>query len=68
LSAEEEESKVIAQANATIDGKGKFQDTKVKARLMVTFLLLNLKEWILWTLLLTRLLPSLLPLISIPGT
>jgi DNA-directed RNA polymerase subunit beta len=32
LSAEEEESKVIAQANATIDGKGKFQDTKVKAR------------------------------------
>jgi DNA-directed RNA polymerase subunit beta len=32
LSAEEEEAKVIAQANATIDGKGRFQDTKVKAR------------------------------------
>ncbi len=32
LSAEEEESKVIAQANAPIDGHGKFTDPKIKAR------------------------------------
>jgi DNA-directed RNA polymerase subunit beta len=32
LSAEEEDAKTIAQANAPIDNKGKFQETKVKAR------------------------------------
>jgi len=32
LSAEEEESKVIAQANAPIDGHGKFTEPKIKAR------------------------------------
>ena len=32
LTAEEEDSKVIAQANASIDGKGKFADPRVKAR------------------------------------
>jgi DNA-directed RNA polymerase subunit beta len=32
LSAEEEESKVIAQANAPIDNHGKFTDPKIKAR------------------------------------
>ncbi|MFL5762346.1 MAG: DNA-directed RNA polymerase subunit beta [Bacteroidia bacterium] len=32
LSAEEEDSKTIAQANAPIDAKGKFQEAKVKAR------------------------------------
>jgi len=32
LSAEEEEEKMIAQANAIIDNKGNFVDTKVKAR------------------------------------
>jgi DNA-directed RNA polymerase subunit beta len=33
LSAEEEEKKIIAQANAKIDDKGKFVDDKVKSRL-----------------------------------
>lgn len=33
LSAEEEEKKIIAQANARIDDKGKFVDDKVKSRL-----------------------------------
>lgn len=32
LSAEEEDAKTIAQANAPIDSKGKFQEAKVKAR------------------------------------
>ena len=32
LTAEEEDAKVIAQANAKIDGQGNFNDTKVKAR------------------------------------
>jgi DNA-directed RNA polymerase subunit beta len=32
LSAEEEDAKTIAQANAPIDSKGKFEETKVKAR------------------------------------
>lgn len=32
LSAEEEDSKTIAQANAPIDAKGNFKETKVKAR------------------------------------
>jgi DNA-directed RNA polymerase subunit beta len=32
LSAEEEDTKTIAQANTPIDAKGKFQETKVKAR------------------------------------
>ena len=32
LTAEEEDAKVIAQANAQIDAKGHFNDTKVKAR------------------------------------
>jgi DNA-directed RNA polymerase subunit beta len=32
LSAEEEESKVIAQANAPIDNEGNFEDPKIKAR------------------------------------
>ncbi|MEO6902045.1 MAG: DNA-directed RNA polymerase subunit beta [Bacteroidia bacterium] len=32
LSAEEEDSKTIAQANAPLDAKGKFLDSKVKAR------------------------------------
>ena len=32
LSAEEEEKKIIAQANATLMKDGKFADTKVKAR------------------------------------
>ena len=33
LSAEEEEGKVIAQANAVIDDKGKFESNRIKARL-----------------------------------
>ncbi|HNQ60927.1 MAG TPA: DNA-directed RNA polymerase subunit beta [Bacteroidia bacterium] len=32
LTAEEEDNRVIAQANANVDGKGNFLDTKVKAR------------------------------------
>ncbi len=32
LSAEEEDAKTIAQANAPIDSKGKFEETKIKAR------------------------------------
>ncbi|HET6227676.1 MAG TPA: DNA-directed RNA polymerase subunit beta, partial [Bacteroidia bacterium] len=32
LSAEEEDAKTIAQANAPIDNKGKFEESKVKAR------------------------------------
>jgi DNA-directed RNA polymerase subunit beta len=44
LSAEEEESKVIAQANAPIDDEGNFINSKVKARYNGDFPLVDAKE------------------------
>ncbi|MCX6274093.1 MAG: DNA-directed RNA polymerase subunit beta [Bacteroidetes bacterium] len=41
LTAEEEDNKVIAQANANIDEHGKFKDAKVKARYLGDFPLLE---------------------------
>jgi len=41
LSAEEEEEKIIAQANAEIDDKGKFKNLKVKARFKGDFPVLD---------------------------
>ncbi len=41
LTAEEEDNKVIAQANAVIDAQGKFTDPRVKARFMGDFPVLD---------------------------
>ncbi|MEZ4758125.1 MAG: DNA-directed RNA polymerase subunit beta [Flavobacteriales bacterium] len=44
LSAEEEDNKIIAQANAKVNEKGEFQTAKVKARLMGDFPVVEPKE------------------------
>ena len=44
LSAEEEDAKTIAQANAPIDGKGVFKNDKIKARLEGDFPLAEPKD------------------------
>ena len=44
LSAEEEDGKTIAQANAMYDDKGKFDDTNVKARYEGDFPLLSQRK------------------------
>ena len=44
LSAEEEDNKIIAQANAKVNEKGEFQTNKVKARLMGDFPVVEPKE------------------------
>jgi DNA-directed RNA polymerase subunit beta len=44
LSAEEEDNKIIAQANAKVNEKGEFETSKVKARLMGDFPVVEPKE------------------------
>ena len=44
LSAEEEDNKIIAQANALVNEKGEFETSKVKARLMGDFPVVEPKE------------------------
>jgi DNA-directed RNA polymerase subunit beta len=44
LSAEEEDNKIIAQANALVNEKGEFETAKVKARLMGDFPVVEPKE------------------------
>ena len=55
LSAEEEEEKIIAQANAGLSPEGKILEKKLKLEKWVTFQLLIQKVLTLWMLLQTKL-------------
>ena len=55
LTAEEEDTHNIAQANAPVDDKGNYENDRVKARFEGDFPVVEPKNCLTWTLLQTKL-------------